>query len=203
MFIPYAQTYTATLRGRVLKSVTCEQCRAEYVYSMEREATGQGTSLLFLDNEGASGRASTDAEWELQRTLDQDCDPVPCPTCGRYQAPMVGQLRKQHLSWMFWAGGLTLIASLVDLLIFYLNMVDIRGGNPTAKSVTLGILLVAVPLGLGLIVLRRVLAARFDPNASDVNTRKQIASGRALLREELEKILEEERLAAEQSSAEG
>ena len=116
---------------------------------------------------------------------------------------MVGQLRKQHLSWMFWAGGLTLIASLVDLLIFYLNMVDIRGGNPTAKSVTLGILLVAVPLGLGLIVLRRVLAARSDPNASDVNTRKQIASGRALLREELEKILEEERLAAEQSSAEG
>jgi hypothetical protein len=203
MFIPYAQTYTATMRGRVLKSVTCEQCRAEYVYSMEREAVGQGTSLLFLDNEGASGRASSDAERTLQRTLEQDCDPVPCPTCGWYQIPMVALLRKQHHSWMVWAGGLLLIASLVDGIIFYLNMVDIRGGNPTARTITGAILLVAIPMGLGFFLLRRILAAQFDPNLSDVNTRKQIASDRALLREELERILEEERRTAGEENAEG
>jgi hypothetical protein len=200
--IPYAKTYSATMRGRVLKSVHCEQCRAEFVYSLEREAVGVGTSILFLDNEGASKRAASDAEKSLQKTLDQECDPVPCPSCGWYQAPMVKLLRKQHRSWLVWAGGILLFVGVVVALLLYINLLDPRGGNSTFTTVTLGILVVTIPLGIGLIYFRRVMAASFDPNAEDLATRKKIAGARALLREELDRILEEERRASDQSPSE-
>ena len=43
--------YTATMQGRVLKVVPCENCSTEYVYIMEREASGFGTSMYMLNNE--------------------------------------------------------------------------------------------------------------------------------------------------------
>jgi hypothetical protein len=196
MPIPYAQTYTATMRGRAVKVVNCEQCRAEYVYFMEREAIGQGTSVLFLDNEGASGRAASDAERSLNRMLAEDCDPVPCPACGWYQKPMVQLLRKQYRHWMLWTGGLLLIGSFVAGIVLYLNLVNIHGSNPTVTSVTVGILLFSIPVGLGLMILRRVLAANFDPNCEDLETRKQVAAEKGMLKIELERILAEEQRTA-------
>src|SRR5262245_28452231 len=51
--IPTGVDYTSTVTGSVLKQVRCEQCNLEYLYEMTRSARGEGTSLLFLDNEGA------------------------------------------------------------------------------------------------------------------------------------------------------
>lgn len=193
--IPYAQTYTATMRGRTLKQVNCEQCQAEYVYFMEREATGQGTSVLFLDNEGAEGRASSDAERSLDRALAQECDPVPCPGCAWYQKPMVTMLRKQHRAWMFWTGVAFFIPTLLAGFVLYINLVDMHGPKPHLTSWSLGILLSGLTASLGLIFLRRILAANYDPNSDDLETRKQIAAGRSMLKQDLERILEEERRA--------
>jgi hypothetical protein len=50
--IPYAQTYTATIRARAMKAVTCEECRLEYLYMVERTGTSEGTSLLFWITRG-------------------------------------------------------------------------------------------------------------------------------------------------------
>src|SRR4051794_9482789 len=83
--------YTATMEGRVLKSVSCENCATEYVYVMERQATGVGTSVYGL-NPGASGHAKTTAADTLGAYLENDFDPVPCPTCGHYQRYMFPKL---------------------------------------------------------------------------------------------------------------
>ena len=37
--------YTAILHGRVVKLVPCENCSTEYVYVLERESAGVGTSV--------------------------------------------------------------------------------------------------------------------------------------------------------------
>jgi hypothetical protein len=78
--IPYAMDYTSTMSGAVLKLVRCEHCGTEYVYKMQRMATGEGTSFLFLDNHGAADRAAARAEETLQRKLERGVDLVPCPT---------------------------------------------------------------------------------------------------------------------------
>src|SRR5262249_47581424 len=83
--IPYALTYKTTLRGRVPKLVRCEKCSFEYVYLLEMTVAGEGTSLLFLDNEGARQRSAAQAESALQQNLAQGCEVVPCPACGLVQ----------------------------------------------------------------------------------------------------------------------
>jgi hypothetical protein len=65
--IPYAVTYTSTVKARLTKSMACESCRTEYIYIMERQACGQGTNMLFLDNAGASARAQAQAENLVRR----------------------------------------------------------------------------------------------------------------------------------------
>ncbi len=42
MVIPYARTYTASMKGAALKAVQCEGCRAEYVYQYVASSSAQG-----------------------------------------------------------------------------------------------------------------------------------------------------------------
>jgi hypothetical protein len=69
--------YTATMQGRALKVVPCENCSTEYVYILEREASGVGTSVYMLNNKGAAGHAQSAASDTLKEILENDFDPVP------------------------------------------------------------------------------------------------------------------------------
>jgi len=40
----------------------------------------------------------------LQKQLDADCDPVPCPKCGWYQEDMIKKIRRDHRVWIYWVG---------------------------------------------------------------------------------------------------
>src|SRR6266478_3364166 len=54
VMIPSVTSYSATVSGAVPKLVQCESCNAEYVYQLERTASGLEISPLSLDNAGAS-----------------------------------------------------------------------------------------------------------------------------------------------------
>lgn len=97
MGIPIGRSYTATVQGSVLKSNRCEKCGAEYVYEIERSATGSGSSLLFLDNDGAEERAATSARDKLYDKLESAVDAVACPSCGWYQRDMARHLKRQSV----------------------------------------------------------------------------------------------------------
>ena len=180
-----------TLQGQTLKSVTCEQCQAEYVYSLQREASGEGTSWLFLDDEGASERAERRARAAMDKALREECDAVPCPACGWYQAPMQTMLRAQYRSWMLWLGGTLLVVTFFAGLVLYVNYVSIHGPNPRATFIAWMIVGLGVPGGIGLIALRKILSAGFDPNLQDLESRKRLGAERALLRPEFERLVEE------------
>jgi hypothetical protein len=68
-----------------MRDVVCERCARAYRYRMVRraEATaiGNGPSSL--------ARARRHAERKLDKLLQTDHDPVPCPKCGRFQHAMV------------------------------------------------------------------------------------------------------------------
>src|SRR4051812_28783971 len=70
--------YKCTVSGSIWKIVDCEQCQQVYVYPMTREVTGEGTSLYFLNNQGAKETAESEARSGLACVLEEDCDAVPC-----------------------------------------------------------------------------------------------------------------------------
>src|SRR5262245_5626145 len=109
-YIVWWTEYTAVLNGRVVKRVPCENCQAEYVYILEREGTGIGTSLYWLNEEGAENNAVSSADTLLQEYLANDFDPIPCPSCGHYQKYMFPKLIETR-------SRMGLVATIATLLI--------------------------------------------------------------------------------------
>jgi hypothetical protein len=99
--IPIGMKHTAILEGSAPILVRCEHCGLEYVYTAERAARGEATALHFMSGSAAQAVACQEASKALLAELTYACDPVPCPSCGCYQALMVHFLRKSHLDWVF------------------------------------------------------------------------------------------------------
>lgn len=177
MPIPYALQRTASATGRRPKFVTCEKCSTEFVYLMERRASGSGTSFLFLDNAGAKERAQLQAKHKVNTQLENEQDPIPCPTCAWVQSEMIPHARARHHAWMSLAGMFG-VGGGIALLILDFIMADFVPLNLSSPFFLLKI--AAIPVGIELTVLRERLARRYDPNAVDVRIRQQIAAQRAI-----------------------
>jgi hypothetical protein len=191
MGIPYARRYRATLTGTAAKRVHCESCHGEYVYQMERTATGRGTSILFLDNEGAQSRAGRDAENKVRSKLEREIDVVPCPLCGWYQATMVPKLRWKHRGWIRLLGFVLLG---VATLRFGLSFLEGPLKNPTRPWWHRTSAMVAgacASIGAGLLIIKVIVSKRYDPNSADQDARIALGKSRAITKERLEQLLRE------------
>jgi hypothetical protein len=200
--IPYALTYTSTTRGRVPKFVDCEECGQKYVYFLERSASGEGTSFLFLENAEAQQRAEETAKADLTAELARGVDPVPCPRCGWFQKSMVKRARDLHRKWMITAGIVCLIAAIPLFIAGAIANGQVAQGRWRADAqvvayvagvLTAGCVLLAPTLLIG----RAVSVARFDPNAAPAADRIEDGRDRALTLVEYEAIL------ARQQAADG
>jgi hypothetical protein len=191
--IPYAIDYTAVASGQAIKLVGCEQCGAEYVYQVMRTATGEGTSFLFLNNEGASKLASSRAESRIQEVLERCVDLVPCPTCGWYQRDMVPKARRLHRRWMLNLGACLTIGLIPVAVIGALvnAAMERQGRRGLPVLPTVGILAFFGLLGVGLVIGKFVSAYLYNPNQEDVESRKRLGQSHAILRKELENMLQD------------
>jgi len=156
--------YTATLHGQVLKLVPCENCSTEYVYVLEREGSGVGTSVYMLNDDGAQGHARSAAEDTLQSYLENDFDPVPCPVCGHYQRYMFPKLLEtKSLRGPAVMLVVLLIGCLDAVSALYWSVVYLQRPNDRAFErmvITWSILLIVGLVGLGLWLVKR---ARIRP----------------------------------------
>ncbi len=191
MPIFWAKQYTATAQGSRLKFVPCEHCSVEYVYVIEREATGAGVSVYTLNNQGATDKASVEAGLMLSDILENDFDPVPCPVCGHYQRYMFPKLLGNTGAWVrlvllvvLALGCLTGVIAAYRSISYLLRPADDGFGQLVAAWVVLLLLGVA---GFGLSSINKVLIRRFNPNVDDPQARIAIGRSRAITREEFEK----------------
>lgn len=188
MGIPYAMTYSATREGIVLREVTCEFCTTEFVYALTRQATGQGTSLLFLNNQGAEQDAAQAAEEELAKKLEGDIDPVPCPKCGLYQAAMVDVVRaKQH-------GWLVLIAILCPLASFiafcFLGSSFIYNPEWASTGVRIGLAsgcVGGILAAIGLMWIWNSWTQAYDPNSHDHEVLRQSSKQKGMRKDDFDR----------------
>ncbi len=80
--------FETTLKGVFDKRCECEHCGEEFVYPMRRTAEGEGLAIAGTYQSRAKQASWDKAFAKLVRTFGSQCDPVPCPECGRYQAAM-------------------------------------------------------------------------------------------------------------------
>jgi hypothetical protein len=189
--------YTATMHGRVLKLVPCENCATEYVYVLEREGSGVGTSVYLLNDEGARGHATSAAGDTLQSYLENDFDPVPCPACGHYQRYMFPKLLETK---SLWGPAIMLVVLLLGCLdavsALYWSVAYLQHPNDHAlgrMALAWSTLLLLCLIGFGLWLGKKVRIRRFDPNLEDQQARITKGRSRAVTRAEFEKAQQGER----------
>jgi hypothetical protein len=188
--------FTATAAGRAVKFVTCESCATEYVYVLEREASGGGTTAYGLNSEGAERDAKSAAGETLAAVLENDFDPVPCPACGHYQKYMFPKLMETK-----GAAGIVLAAvalmggCLAAVGALYWTANYFQGPNEyhyRRMVTTWSILAVVCLVLLGQSLVRKYRIRYFDPNREDQQARLAKARSRAITRAEFEKLKKSE-----------
>jgi Zn ribbon nucleic-acid-binding protein len=183
--------YTATLHGRVLKLVPCENCSTDYIYVLEREGSGVGTSVYMLNNEGAESHAKYAAEDTLQSYLENDFDPVPCPVCGHYQRYMFPKLLEtKSLRGPAAMLVVLLIGCLDAVSALYWSVVYLQRPSEHAferMAITWSILLIVGLVGVTLWLAKQARIRRFDPNLEDRQARIARGRSRAVTRAQFEK----------------
>jgi len=183
--------YTATLHGRVLKLVPCENCATEYVYVLEREGSGVGTSVYMLNDEGAQGHATSAAEDTLQSYLENDYDPVPCPACGHYQRYMFPKLLETKSLWGPAIMVVVLLLACLDAVsALYWSVAYLQRPNDQAlgrMALTWSTLALLCLIGFGLWLVKKARIRRFDPNLEEQQARIAKGRSRAVTRAEFEK----------------
>jgi hypothetical protein len=187
MGIPVGMRYTSWVSGAAAKPVTCEECGAEYVYLLEREAEGHGSSVLFLDNAGGERRAHEAAERDLARQLERDCEVVPCPKCGHLQPEMVKLARRRHLRIVKTGGWVLTALAAVFGILNAASSLGMEGPYFMSWPAFAGI----AAIGPAILVVRLFLAQAFDPNTAPLEERMATAKKLALTREEFEKRMKE------------
>jgi hypothetical protein len=189
--------YTSKSRGRVVKSVPCENCSIEYVYLLEREASGAGTTMYMLNEEGAASDAISASEEALAAVLEHDYDPIPCPACGHYQRFMFPKLLEtKGLGGVVLTLAVVMSSCLAAAGALYWSITYLQRPTEYALSrmiVSWSILLVLCLVGLGLSLLRKLKIRRFDPNREDQQERIAKGKSRAITRAEFDKALQKKR----------
>jgi hypothetical protein len=181
--------YTCTVSGGTVKFVECEECRQKFVYYMVRQAQGQGSSLYFLDNVGAEGRAQSAAQSSLQKQLTSDCDAIPCPKCNKFQEEMVARLKRNHRIWMYWTGLLSFFVAVITGSAGWIMFNHPNAGVSGVVVLCLAPLIIG--LGIGLIVCRKMAASVLEPNSLDPATRLAMAEGTCEAVDSFEKWLKQ------------
>lgn len=154
-----------TYDGVRLEAVTCERCSTSFYYALNRQGVGKSSAFLFHALASDRQRASTAAQRDLDRQLDQAADLVPCPHCHWVNAGLIARYRQQQCRRIVSA---IVIAFLVLLFggtiasVFLSEHVDYRSRLPAIVS--LSTLLLAFTSPGWMLVGRRLLRERINPN---------------------------------------
>jgi hypothetical protein len=187
MGIPVGMHYTSRVSGAAAKPGSCEECGLEYIYLLEREAEGHGSSVLFLDNAGGQRRAAEAAEKALAKRLDRECEVVPCPKCGHIQRDMVRLAKRQHLRLVKRIGWIWTGLAAVFGILNAASSIGMEGPYflpwPAFAAIA--------AVGPAMLAIRLLLAQAYDPNTIGLDDRMAAAKRLALTREEFEKRMKE------------
>lgn len=190
----FYQTLSTTSTGRVIRCVTCESCRADYVFNFDATAEDKSTILYGMGAKSAERKAIARAQAAVESELETGIRVVPCPGCGWYQEHMVAELRNR-LPRAFGTEAIGLFS--VSLLmmatgLFAAGSVILAPKHVQQEESALGFWIAVASVGLilfliGCYVIQRNMSRRadVDPNGTvPLDVRLERARTKALLHSE-------------------
>jgi hypothetical protein len=99
-----ATRYKATIEFECWKQHECAACGSAYRYRFRRKKTGQG---------GSKDAAAKAANRAIVRSVENEVDQQPCPTCGLYQPDMIGSRRAAAHWWLFAAAAAAVVLTML------------------------------------------------------------------------------------------
>ena len=157
-------TYTVTANVKCWKKHECVDCGCEFRYQFKRTIQGTGNS---------EKAAHASANKIVEKTLRQEVDVRPCPSCGRIQPDMIGQVKARGHALVGWLT-LPILAILIVLGATY-----VLGGSVA--------LLIVASISAAAVVLNIVIAIgnpNSDLEANRSGTEKSVRKGDVEITEE-------------------
>jgi len=159
MRVPVGRKYTASIKGKKWIPLECDFCGCNFFYEYKQEFYGTGSSLLWLDNEGAEYRAAKNAEAGLEKKFNSKINLVVyCPDCGKYSKEMIRKIKLEKT-----------VSIAVTALVFLSTAAFVTVPWAFTKSNFLGNFFIAILFGIFVITI--FLGSRIDPNKK-ANERK-------------------------------
>jgi hypothetical protein len=191
VIIYFGETVIVHAQGQTWRGEKCEHCGQRYYYPVTFAATAEVNNPWFQDTAGSWERAEKGARDQLQRALDHEVLPVPCPHCTKYQRYMLPAVRDMSFPRMRLAGRLLLgsipMVFLLGCVIGALVKEATGQDRPPAFTVVLLLGLPLLPLiaGLWLLIARRRKQENYDPNSEEYKpVRRRLATAYALTAEQ-------------------
>lgn len=129
--------------GTVTKRVDCAGCGRSYEYDMSRTTMGKSSTDVETQAE-ADAQALEDANAKLKTALENDCDPVCCPSCGTLTKEMKAYRWKRFGAAFACMGGGVGILLVVFLLMLLMHKLLIVGALLGAVCFLLGLAILAI-----------------------------------------------------------
>jgi hypothetical protein len=131
--------------GKVTKCVDCAGCGRSYEYDLARTVMGASSKDAPTQAE-ADLQATQVADAKLAAALANDCDLVPCPSCGAITNEMRKYRRKRFGAAFLGMGGGAGILLVVFLLMVFLNKIYFVGAAVGALCFLLGFAVLSVAI---------------------------------------------------------
>lgn len=170
MVVFFGKVFTATQAGGRLESVVCEQCGTQFHYELARVGVGQGSAVYLLGQKSAAKRAASGAQKNLMKRLDREAELVPCPKCHWVNQDLVERYRRRRYRRAPLLIGLLMFIGFLLWIFVTASLMGTNGqpGLPT-RMVMLGLLLAWLLTPLWVLLGRRHMRRRIDPNATYPN----------------------------------
>lgn len=155
--IPFGSRHSATAEVPVWIPVRCKFCSATFAYRTVKTGSGEGASLLWLDEKGAAQRAQEKAVTSLRLDPKVAYAAVPCPRCERYQPGMVRMLRRGRIKPGLFVGA-------VFAFFWFISVADTPGGYSPRTAFT-GTSGGSAAIAVAAVVIGFILAVALKPKA--------------------------------------
>jgi hypothetical protein len=182
----FGTSITVTSTGNETKLANCDHCGEQYGYVVERTAKGNGHAPFMLFKGSVTRGAEKQAAKKLEQALKKAYDPVPCPNCARYPTSMAKRMKKDRFSqlWNF-AIGLLFVGPVFPGILYYFLFERLAAGqlggmtrDARESALTIAAAAAGVMTPIGLLVFRRLLIGRYDPNGEDSRESRTILARR-------------------------
>jgi hypothetical protein len=165
MFIYIGKNFTATVTGSVLRKIPCERCQSEYGYQLSRTAQGTASAPYYIAQGAAQRRAQRAAAKRLARLLEHDEELVPCPGCGHVQMRAVLAARRRSYKPLKSLGIAAIALGAAGAIITGIVAANEPSNRSNDGFVQFALVMAVVSVvGALLLLLRLMLARRFNPN---------------------------------------